>query len=373
MSKKKIVVLTPGSYIDTDITIVKHLQQEYEVAWYIVQKIGEEKFTESSLRDFLKGSGVELHYHAHTCRFRSSEYRKMMFQYMGEFVKMGAHLIYTAHQDFYFFLAYVLKGRKIPLVMGIHDVEPHSSANRPTGTAMVHRLNRMIGKEYVLFSKNQYELFCRKFPRLKATFVGMSAKDFGTAAPQEHFREGVRRLAFFGTLNAYKGTDLLIQAFEELIEEGVTNLRLAVYGRFGDKAFGEQCMQLIRHPEYYDLHVGFVDNKDIPAVFTAHDVMVFPYRDATQSGPLMINVNYGLPIVAPNHTCFADIYTDAQNAFLYKDSMDCNSLKGALRRVAEVTREDYEEMLKQCNGLKEMYSEEAIAKNYYHVFNRWMA
>jgi glycosyltransferase involved in cell wall biosynthesis len=201
----------------------------------------------------------------------------------------------------------------------------------------------------------------------------MSSKNFGEAPQQPHFQNDIRKLLFFGSMQSYKGIDLLIRAFEELIEEGVTNLRLSIFGKFATQTYQEECQAMIKHPEFYNLSYQFVDNKDIPSLFASHDFTMFPYRDATQSGPLMINVNYGLPIVAPNHTCFADTYVNGETAFLYNDSLDYRSLKEALRRTSTISKAEYEAMLKQCEVLKDTYSEENIAKNYIRVFNRILA
>jgi glycosyltransferase involved in cell wall biosynthesis len=256
--------------------------------------------------------------------------------------------------------------------MGLHDVEPHSSTVSSIGKDLTRKANRVIATEFVLYSKNQYQLFQTRFPRYKANFVGMSVKDFGEKIPSTHFQDDIRKLLFFGGLQPYKGVDLLIQAFECLIDEGVINLRLSINGRFSSEEYKKQCLSLIHHKEYYDLHLAFVDNKDVPELFSKNDVAVFPYRDATQSGPLMINLNYGLPIISPNHTCFADIYTDKKNAFFYADSFDYHSLKEALRRVSLISKEEYDVMLRECDALRCGYTEEAIVQNYISVFNRVM-
>ena len=159
----------------------------------------------------------------------------------------------------------------------------------------------------------------------------------------------------------------MFDAFERLIEEGMTNLRLSLYGRCGNQEIERICREKIKHSEFYEMHLEFVDNREIPDIFASHHFAVFPYRDATNSGPLMIAVNYGLPVIAPDHSCFKDVCTDGVNSLLY-DNKEKEALYEKLKYLSQISNDEYMIMRTNCDILKSTFSEAAIAQNYIKLF-----
>lgn len=184
----------------------------------------------------------------------------------------------------------------------------------------------------------------------------MSYKDFGNSNINlEPISNGVK-LLFFGRIDSYKGLDILIHNLEILYRENIQNIQLTIAGR---GPFWDKCSPLIKTNKLYNLKIRFIDNKEIPDLMCQHHFLVLPYRDATQSGPVMIAVRYNMPIIAPNWGCFSEIYT-SESALLYES----NDLIGALKRCSIMTNDEYQKMKINCINNKENYSEEKIVSNY---------
>lgn len=83
----------------------------------------------------------------------------------------------------------------------------------------------------------------------------------------------------------------------------------------------------------------------------------------------MINLRYGLPIIAPSHTCFTDIYGE-NTAIFYSDSNSTKSLSEALIKVAALKENLYSDMCKLCSKTASLFSEEVIADRYIKTFNK---
>lgn len=366
--EKPIIVYFNSGFFDTDITVIKELQKSYKVFWYVI--LGPtEPFDASFFYHYVENSEIELRLYEIVARRRSLEYGKLICRCIKSIKELNPKLVYTCHQDLYFPLSFLLYLHKIPLVLGIHDLVLHSSYKAPLMLKMAKMVTIKLADVCVFFSKNQHEEFKRLYPHKKSRLVGMSLKDFGTPSTIVNHHLQPVQLLFFGTLQPYKGCDLLIEAFEELLDEGIDNLRLSFYGKFGDKEYMDYCQGLIKHPKFYNLHFSFIDNDDIPNIFAEHDFSIFPYRDATQSGPLMINLRYGLPIVAPAHTCFTDIYKDGSTGILYGVNQKRSTLKETLRIVSRINKDEYDELLAHCKKLKVSFSEKAIAVNYINAFD----
>lgn len=174
-------------------------------------------------------------------------------------------------------------------------------------------------------------------------------------------------MLFFGTISHYKGLDLLIKALECIISSGVTNIYLTIAGRGNDKEWNEFYLPLIKSKDHYNIQYRYLDSNEIPNLVASHHFMILPYRDATQSGPVLIAANYCMPLIAPNYGCFADTY-DKSSAILYPQG----DLKQALLKVSKITSKEYDAMKASCQKIKNNNSEEAVAENFIHYFKTFL-
>jgi len=190
--------------------------------------------------------------------------------------------------------------------------------------------------------------------------VGMSVKSCGSSEKHpSHIAEGVK-LLFFGRIEYYKGLDLIIAAIERLYEKGISNIQLSVYGK---GPFWNSCESLVKTKNLYNLNIRFVNTSEIPDLFSTHHFLVLPYRDATQSGPLMIAANYGMPIFAARLEGFLQIYPETCGNYY-----EVRELDDALLKLSKMTDQEYDNLRKNVVKLSELYSPSAIAQNYIQFF-----
>ena len=365
--KNTIIYFGMGCFTDTDVTVVKQLQKEYSVHWYVLHQ-PHDPYPVSFYVDFVKNSGVKLHMLHITNRRRSFKVLKLMFKTFTEIVELSPSLIYSCCFDFYFSLAYLIKAKSIPLVFGVHDVIQHSDKRNSIFYHLSYRFSLFVGDVFLQFSSNQNRVFKQLYPKLKSSMVGMSIKDFGEAKGEKHiFDNSTIKILFFGSIQYYKGYDLLINAFEKILNMGINNIRLSFLGECTPK--NELYLKsLVKSYDKYNLRLHFIDNDEIPQIYNEHDLAIFPYREATQSGPLMIAINYCLPIIAANHSCFADILGHADCSILY-DSNNNNALIEILQNVSRMSNTDYQRLKDKAIELNKQYSEEVIVDSYIKVFN----
>ena len=274
-------------------------------------------------------------------------------------------IVYHSNRDPYWCLAikWVLKCKHV--LLGVHDVKSHSY--NLTKSRLLDKYSKgfslKVHKHFVTFSTNQHDLLLEAYGK-ESCMVGMSYKDFGKSEKQvPPIVDGVK-LLFFGSINTYKGLDILIESLEKLRTEGICNITLTIAGK------GQAwpiCKALIKTKEMYDLQVRFVDNSEIPDLMSTHHFLILPYRDATQSGPLATAVAYEVPIIAPAFGCFIETY-DNESAFLYPQG----SLEETLRSVASISPTEYDLKKAACAKIKMANSEECIAANYKRFFNSFL-
>lgn len=117
---------------------------------------------------------------------------------------------------------------------------------------------------------------------------------------------------FFGIIRDYKGLDILLDAWKILRDEGDTQGRkLIVAGEFYNNR--EQYEEQIEKGGLQDevvLHDFFIPDERVKYYFSAADVLVQPYKSATQSGVTQIAYNFDLPMIVTHVGGLAEIVAD---------------------------------------------------------------
>ncbi|HEY3136199.1 MAG TPA: glycosyltransferase [Blastocatellia bacterium] len=106
-----------------------------------------------------------------------------------------------------------------------------------------------------------------------------------------------RNILFFGKVRKYKGLDVLLAAMPEVLSR--IDCNLTVVGEFYDSI--ENYRRLVsEHGIERSVHIEnrYVPNEEVPGIFERADVLVLPYRSATQSAVARIALSNGLPVIA---------------------------------------------------------------------------
>lgn len=117
-------------------------------------------------------------------------------------------------------------------------------------------------------------------------------------------------ILFFGFIRAYKGLDLLIKAFgDERLRN--RNLKLIVAGEFyeDDSPYRKLVNEkgLVNDVLFFD---HFIKDNEVPVFFCAADLVVQPYRSATQSGVTQIAYYFEKPMVVTDVGGLKEIVPD---------------------------------------------------------------
>jgi len=123
-------------------------------------------------------------------------------------------------------------------------------------------------------------------------------------------------MLFFGFIRAYKGLDLLLEAFaEKQLRNG--KLKLIIAGEFyeNDKMYRDiivknnMCDDVI-------LFDRFIGENEVASFFSAADLIVQPYRSATQSGVTQIAYHFGKPMLVTNVGGLHEIVKDGECGYV---------------------------------------------------------
>ena len=139
---------------------------------------------------------------------------------------------------------------------------------------------------------------------------------------------GKRYALFFGFIRHYKGLDLLLEAATSL----PADYHVIVAGEFYDKKESYQPLlnQLGDRVHLYD---DYIPDDEIRYYFGAADVVVQPYRTATQSGISQVAYHFGTPMIVTRVGGLPEIVPDGEAGYVV--DVDPRAIADALLRYYE--------------------------------------
>ncbi|MCH5721334.1 glycosyltransferase [Niabella hibiscisoli] len=130
--------------------------------------------------------------------------------------------------------------------------------------------------------------------------------NFGAIVSKEAARQHLniaqagKIILFFGFIRKYKGLDILLQAVQRLKSE-IPDFKLLVAGEFYEDEKGYQ--ELIDELGIRDqliLKTNFIADNEVKYYLCAADVLVQPYKNATQSGVTPLAYHFEKPMIVTN-------------------------------------------------------------------------
>lgn len=123
---------------------------------------------------------------------------------------------------------------------------------------------------------------------------------------------------FFGFIRDYKGLDLLLEAWAMLKAQGKTaGKKLLVGGEYyGNKEKYDTLIRSLGLAEDIIVHDRYIDENQVRNYFGAADVVVQPYKSATQSGVTQVAYHFGVPMVVTNVGGLPEIVPDGKVGYV---------------------------------------------------------
>ena len=185
-----------------------------------------------------------------------------------------------------------------------------------------------------------------EFSRDRVIAQGWASREKVHVVPHgafEHYRallpdaaspgNGRHRILFLGSLDTYKGVDLLLDGFARLPRELQEGSELIISGppRKGTSVLQDRSKALgIDHRVKWNLR--FVTEEEVAALFSSATVAVVPYREADQSAALLTAVALGTPVVASRVGGIPETIRDGVHGRLF-DNGDAQGLADGLESI----------------------------------------
>ena len=123
---------------------------------------------------------------------------------------------------------------------------------------------------------------------------------------------------FFGFIREYKGLDLLLEAMadERIRQAGIELLAAGEYYNKDVEANNNNIIEKHQLQKVVHLKTDFIPNSEVRYYFSAADLVVQPYKHATQSGITQIAFHFEKPMVVTNVGGLAEVVPDGKVGFI---------------------------------------------------------
>ena len=139
-------------------------------------------------------------------------------------------------------------------------------------------------------------------------------------------------LLFFGFIRDYKGLDLLMKAYAKAKND---NLLLVVAGEFYNNSEQYKTLEKkLKLEGKIAWHTDFIPDDKVRLYFSAADLIVQPYKTATQSGVTQIAYHFEKPMLVTDVGGLAEIVPDGKVGYVCE--VNETSVADALNRFAAI-------------------------------------
>ncbi|MDT7828087.1 glycosyltransferase [Pricia sp. S334] len=365
----KIYFLSSSAFSDNQMSILKYLGKYHEITYAVIIPYKNSNYTKKELAEYCKENNIHFIPFELNHRFRDPRLLITYFSIVRHIRNSNTDLIYFANFGQLYLNTLIGLLNPSRTIIALHDVKTHSNSSFGRLTDLSNSI--LIEKfwNFQTFSKIQKKLLHKRIPHKTVYTISLPLIDFGALPDKKESNNEVNFL-FFGNIIAYKGLDILLKAFKN-IEDNHKNARLVIAGRCDD--WEETYVPIINGSDQVISNIRFIANEEIPFFFEMADYVVLPYRDTTQSGPLMISYNYNKPVLVSNAEGFIEFTEEGVTGYSYDLSSQAD-LEQVLKNCMEMSAREYKKLRgRLANYTQANYSTIALVNKYNTMFAEVLA
>ena len=212
----------------------------------------------------------------------------------------------------------VKKNKKTKILIICHNIIPHEK--KPGDKTLTKYLFNTADWFVTLSQSVQSELLSL-YPNAKEKLLFHPIySNFGSPVDKEDARTRLKLsskniLLFFGFIRDYKGLDTLLKAIALIKDKH--KFTLVIAGEFySNEAKYLELIKKLDLDSYVKLFNDFIPTNEVKYYFSACDVVVLPYKSATQSGIVQIANNFSKPMISTNVGGLSEVISNGKTGYL---------------------------------------------------------
>ena len=258
-----------------------------------------------------------------------------------------------------------IKTNGVKIVWTVHNILPHDSNLKEAQIYLRKELIRLadvihiMNQETKLLSEPFFEIPDEKIifsphPSYRGYYPSIVTREesrFQLKIPQDSVV-----YLFFGSIQAYKGLEDLLTAFEEL-EKKNPKIFLLIAGKVVNKSHFSLIKNKIQSNMKIRLIESRIPTEHVQYFFKASDYCICPYRVTLNSGVAHLSHAFDIPVIGPNIGGFK-LLLEQGGGFLF-DSEDITDLYNTLAKSLDETI-----LVEDIQALDSKFEMKAISKSF---------
>jgi len=242
----------------------------------------------------------------------------------------------------------MLRIMRVPSLVILHNLADNVDMQDAgfAGSALTARLMKLAGRVLTRAILTA-DIVALTIPRYVEYLHASYGAENALLAPHGSFEEvpvpafgvpaGRRKIMAFGKWGTYKTVDMLVAAYQELLERGYEDIELVLAGTDSPNSAGYMAGVATQYADVPNLTLtGYVAEEDVAGLFGSSAVVAFPYTSTTgSSGVLHQAGEYGRAAVLPRIGDLIDIIEEEGFRGVYFEPGDPISLADALAKVLD--------------------------------------
>ena len=212
----------------------------------------------------------------------------------------------------------VKKNNHTKILTICHNIIPHEK--RP-GDIFLTKLFFKYVDNFILLSEAVKDELLRLKENAKYKIIPHPVYNkFGDEINKDKAKERLKiksekLMLYFGFIRDYKGLDILLMAIS-LIDKK-ENIKLLVAGEYySNELKYKNLVSDLNIDSSLILKTDFIPASEVKYYFSAADVVILPYKTASQSGIAQIAMNFNKPVIASNVGGLSEIIIDNKTGLL---------------------------------------------------------
>ncbi|RJU94565.1 MAG: glycosyltransferase [Candidatus Poseidoniales archaeon] len=223
-----------------------------------------------------------------------------------------------------------LKSNGVKIVWTVHNILPHDSKLKQAQIDLRVELIKLVDIIHIMNDDTQrlaepfFEIPSEKiistphpsYRRFYPSVVSRVESRFQLDIPQNS-----SVFIFFGSIQAYKGLEDLLNAFEKL-QLINPEIYLLIAGKVVNKSYFSSLRGRINSNNSIRLIDSRIANENVQYYFSASDYCVCPYRISLNSGVAHLSHTFNIPVIAPNIGGFRTLLEEGGGLLYDNDNLD---------------------------------------------------
>lgn len=219
-----------------------------------------------------------------------------------------------------------------PIVLTVHDPNPHngeikfnwrSLLTNISEKSLFNKANKIIVHNDIL----KIELMKKKIFPEKISVIPHGDYSLFTRY-QKDLCPIKNNILFFGRILDYKGLDYLLRAMT-IISKEIPDIKLVIAGKGNILKYKNL---INKNKIHIEIHNDWIPDNLVAELFEKTQLLILPYTEATQSGPLHIAYAFKKPVIATNVGALSDTVEDGKTGLLIPQK-DVDALAGSIIKL----------------------------------------